>query len=200
MHGRRLAQLASDTFFYSVALILRRGLAFVTLPVFTRFLTVREFGMLAVLSTVRELLSVVFEQGIPNSSARLYYDCRDEAERRRLFGTLFLFTMACSLAMSLLLLWVGPWLWGAVSPDIPFHPYVSLTIVTVFLLGAGMLPRTLFRVTNRVPLYTTLGVVQGVFTTAVSVALVVVWGFGALGSVLGNLTASAVFFSSLSTT
>jgi hypothetical protein len=63
-----------------------------------------------------------------------------------------------------------------------------------------MLPRTLFRVTNRVPLYTTLAVVQGVFTTAVSVALVVVWGFGALGSVLGNLLASAVFFSSLSTT
>lgn len=192
---RRLAQLASDTGFYALGLVLRRGLAFVTLPVFTRFLSTREFGILAVLGTVRELASVVFELGMPNSSARLYYDCPGPAERRRLFGTLLLFVMGTSLLGTLLLVWAGPALWDRVAPDLPFHPYVSLTLATVFLSGMGILPRTLFRVTNRVPLHTSLGLAQGVLTSAVSIGLVMA-GFGVLGSVLGNLLAAALFFSS----
>lgn len=196
----RLLRLARDTLFYSSGLVLRRGTAFVTLPVFTRFLTVSDLGVIAVLGTIRELLSVIFELGIPNSSARFYYDCRSEEERRRLFGTLFTFIMATSLVGCLLLVLVGPALWGSVAPNIPFHPYVSLTVVTVFLSGMGILPRTLFRVTNRVPLYTTLGLVQGVLTAAVSIGLVVVFDLGILGTVLGNLAVSLLFFSSFSAT
>jgi O-antigen/teichoic acid export membrane protein len=194
----RLLRLARDTVFYSTGLVLRRGLAFVTLPVFTRFLTVSDLGMIAVLGTVRELLNVLFELGIPNSSARLYYDCRTDEDRRRLFGTLFLFIMGTSLAGTLLLVLVGPAAWAQVAPEIPFHPYVSLTVATVFLSGMGILPRTLFRVTNRVPLYTSLGFAQGSLTAGVSIALVVVFDLGVLGTVVANLVVSLLFFSSFS--
>lgn len=190
----RLLQLLSDTLFYSVGLVLRRGISVITLPVFTRYLSMQEFGILSVISTVRELLSVIFEWGVPNSSARFYYDCRTEEERRRLFGTLFLFIMAASLVGSLLLVWIGPALWSRFVRDVPFHPYISLTIVTVFLLGMGILPRTLFRVTNRVPLHTTLGVAEGVSAAGLSIALVAVWNLGILGPVLGNLGACLGFF------
>lgn len=192
--SRRFIQLLSDTIAYSVGLVLRRGISIITLPVFTRYLSLQEFGVLSIISTVRELLSVIFECGIPNSSARFYYDCRTEEERRRLFGTLFLFLMATSFAGCLLLVWVGPALWSRVVRDVPFHPYISLTIVTVFLLGMGILPRTLFRVTNRVPLHTTLGVAEGVLAAGLSIALVTVWNLGVLGPVLGNLGACLGFF------
>lgn len=190
----RLAQLVSDIFFYSAGLVLRRGISIVTLPVFTRHLSVQEFGVLSIISTVRELLSVVFEWGIPNSSARFYYDCRTEEERRRLFGTLFLFIMVTSFAGCLLLVLAGPAYWNRFVLDVPFHPYISLTIVTVFLLGMGILPRTLFRVTGRVPLYTTLGVGEGVLAAGLSIALVAIWNLGAMGPVLGNMGACFGFF------
>lgn len=189
---RPFVQLAKDTFFYSAALMVRRGLGIVTLPIFTRFLSVSEFGTIAVLGTVRGLQSVVFELGIPNSSARLYYDCRTDADRRRLFGTLFIAIAGISFAGTLILLWTGPLLWRAIAPEIPFHPYVTLSVVTVCLAGMDILPRTLFRVTNRVPLYTTLGVLQGVLASALAVTLVVL-GFGVLGSVLAGLVAVLVF-------
>lgn len=191
---RRLIQLFNDTLAYSVGQVLRRGISIITLPVFTRYLSLQEFGVLSIIGTIRELLSVIFECGIPNSSARFYYDCRTEGERRRLFGTLFLFIMATSFAGCLLLVWVGPAYWNKVVRDVPFHPYVSLTIVTVFLLGMGILPRTLFRVTYRVPLYTTLGVAEAVLAAGLSIALVAVWDLGVLGPVLGNLGACLGFF------
>ncbi len=190
----RSVQLLSDTLCYSVGLVLRRGISIITLPVFTRYLSVQEFGVLSIISTVRELLSVLFEWGIPNSSARFYYDCRTDEERRRLFGTLFLFIMAASFAGCALLVWVGPLYWNRFVLNVPFHPYISLTIVTVFLLGMGILPRTLFRVTGRVPLHTALGVGEGVLTAGLSIALVTIGNFGVMGPVLGNLGACLSFF------
>ena len=191
---RRFVQLLSDTTFYAAGQVFRRGISIVTLPVFTRFLTMGELGMLAVIGTIRELLIVVFQLGLPNSADRFYFDCRTEGDRRRLLGTLFLFLMASSLVGTLLLVWAGPILWDRVVPDIPFHPYVSLTVVTVFLTGMATLPRSLFRVTHRVPLFTGLTALQGALTAGLSIALVVVWDLGILGPVLAALIVSAIFF------
>ena len=188
----RILQLVSDTFFYSLGLVLRRGLSVVTLPVLTRYLSVRDFGMLSIIGTVRELLGVVFELGIPNSSTRFYYDCQTQEERQRLFGTLLVFSMTVALVGSLLLAWAGPIIWSQLVPDIPFYPYISLTLATILVSPIGNLVRSLFRVTNRVPLHTTFGFIQGLLTAALTIALVVIWNLGVLGAVLGTLVASLV--------
>jgi O-antigen/teichoic acid export membrane protein len=189
----RFIQLGKDTFFYSAGLILRRGLSLITLPIFSRYLTQPEFGALAVLGTLRDLLTVAFELGTPNSSVRFYYDCKSPEERHRLFGTLFVFITAASIFLTLLVILAGPPLWQRIAPDVPFHPLVSLTALTVCLSGASILPRGLFRVTSRTPLFMTLGIIQGVLTAGLSIALVVVWHLGVLGAVVGNLIGAAIF-------
>ena len=191
----RGVQLVKDIVVYTTGLVLRRGLSIVTLPVITRFLTQADIGVVALVSTVRELLAVILELGVPNAAARFFYDYESREERRRLFGTLFIFLMGSSVVASLLALAAGALLWPRFVPDVPFHPYVSLTILTVFFMMAGVLPRSIFRVTNRVPLFMTLSLLQGVLTTAITIALVVA-GMGALGSVLGALASAALFFSS----
>ena len=198
--ARRGVQLARDIAVYTTGLVLRRGLSLVTLPVLARTLTQADFGVVALVSTVRELLAVVLELGVPNAAARFFYDCRTTEERRRLFGTLFVFVMVVAAAGTVLALAVGAALWTPFVPEVPFHPYVTLTIATVFLSMAAVLPRTIFRVTNRVPLFMTLSLVQGVLTAGVTILLVVVADVGALAPVLGGLVGAALFFSSFATT
>ena len=193
MAVRRGAQLFKDVAVYTVGLVLRRGLAIVTLPVLARVLTQADLGVVALVSTVRELLAVILELGVPNAAARFYYDCRSREERQRLFGTLFFFLMGTAVLISLVALGVGALLWPRFVPDVPFHPFVTLTIATVFFMMAGVLPRSIFRVTDRVPLFMTLSLVQGVLSAAVTIALVVS-GMGALGSVVGALVSAAAFF------
>jgi O-antigen/teichoic acid export membrane protein len=186
----RIVQLLSDTFFYSLGLVLRRGLSVITLPVLTRYLSVREFGMLSIIGTVRELLSAGFELGIPNSSARFFYDCRTKREQQRLFSTLLIFSMAVALVGCLLLAWVGPMVWGRFVADVPFHPYVTLTLVTILVSPFGTLSRSLLRVTNRVALHTTFGFIRGLLNAVLTIAFVVIWNLGVLGVVLGTLVTS----------
>ncbi len=191
-----IRQLFSDVTVYSIALVLRRALSFATLPVLTRFLSVRELGVLALLGTVHELLTVAFQLGVPNAAESFYYDARTPAERRRLFGTLLVFLLGASFLAAALLIAVGPSLWRRLVGDVPFHPYVSLTVATVFLSGMGVLPRSLFRVTNRIPRYAALALAHGVLAAGLTVVLVVGAGLGVLGTVLGEFLTALVFFSS----
>ena len=194
MKSGRLVSLVRDTTFYSAGLILRRGLGVLTLPIYARFLSSADFGIIAIVTTVRDLLTVLYEMGTPNSSARFYYDCRTDLERRRLFGSLFLFLLGIWVLCSALVLAFGESLWRVVVPEIPFYPYVVLAVATVALSGMGVLPRTIFRVTDRVALFMTLGLIQGTLTAALSIALVMA-GFGALAPLYGALGGAALFFS-----
>ncbi len=194
MKSGRFVSLVRDTTFYSAGLILRRGLGVLTLPIYARFLSSADFGIIAIVTTVRDLLTVVYEMGTPNSSARFYYDCRTDLERRRLFGSLFLFLFGIWVLCSALILAFGESLWRVVVPEIPFYPYVMLVVATVALSGMGVLPRTIFRVTDRVALFMTLGLIQGTLTAALSIGLVMA-GFGALAPLYGALGGAALFFS-----
>jgi len=189
----RLAQLMSDTFFYAAGLVLRRGLSLLTLPVFTRYLNPHQFGVLAIVHTVGQLLTVAFEAGVPNATTRFYYDERTDADRRRLLTTLFVLVMGIAIAGALVALWLGPLVWPSIAPDVPFHPYVSLTIVGLVCSVVAVVPRQLFRVTSRVRLFSALSLAQGVFTAGVSIALLTVGDLGVMASILGGLIASAVF-------
>lgn len=195
----RGVQLLKDIVVYTVGLVLRRGLSIITLPVIARFLTQADVGIVALVSTMRELLAVILELGVPNAAARFFYDCRTREDRQRLFGTLFIFLMSAAAVSTLLALAAGALVWPRFVPDVPFHPYVTLTFVTVFFMMAAVLPRSIFRVTNRVPLFMTLSLVQAVLTVAITIALVV-GGMGALGSVIGALVSAMVFFSSFAGT
>ncbi len=191
-----LVQLVADSVVYAGTLVLRRALSLVTLPVLTRALGPAELGVVAVLGTVRELLGVVFQLGVPNAADRFAFACAGEAERRRLYGTLAGFLMGATLAGSLLLLWLGPPLWARLAPGVPFHPYVSLTVATVFMAGIGVIPRSIFRVSGRSGRYAALSLAQGVLVAGLVLLLVVGGRLGVLGVVLAELAGAAVFFSS----
>jgi O-antigen/teichoic acid export membrane protein len=189
----RLAQLARETVVYTGGMVLRRALGIVTLPVLVRLLTVQQFGVLAVIATVRDLLTVVFECGLATAADRFYYDCPDDRSRKRLYGSLLVFIVPAALAGGAALVWVGAPLWHAVVPDVPFHPYATLTIATVALSVVGVVPRSLLRVTHRVPLMATLQFANGVLAATLGIALVAA-GFGVLGAVWAQLVTAAVFF------
>jgi O-antigen/teichoic acid export membrane protein len=188
-----LRQLVGNSTLYTLGNGLRRSLSLITMPVFTRFLPPAGYGVLAVVGSVQSMLEVLYELGVAQSSTRLYYDAKDREDQRTLFGTLLIFSMIVTAAFSAIFLLAGDWLWNAVSEEIPFYPYVALTVGTVFLGNVGVLPRVLFRVKNQVPVFFRLTLVQSIVSAALSVGLVVLFGFGPLGPIFATFVVSAIF-------
>ena len=190
----RLRQLLGESTLYTLGNVVRRSFSLVTMPVFTRYLSTSGYGVLSIVGTVQNMLEVFYELGLAQSSTRFYYECRDARERQTLFGTLLILSLVVTAVLSVLLLVGGEALWGLVAADVPFYPYIGLTIATVFFGAIGVLPRALFRVTNQVPRFLRLSVSQTALTVVLAVVLVIGFAVGPLGPILATCVVAVVYF------
>lgn len=190
----RFARLASDSSLYVLGNVFRRAFSLITMPVFTRYLSPSGYGVLSIVGTIQNLLEGLYEMGIGAAATRFFYDHRDPQAQRTLFGSLAVFSLLATLGLTVVLLAAGAWMWGAIDDEIPFYPFIALTIGTVFLGNIGILPRVLFRVLNQVPRFLRLSTIQTVLTVGVAVPLVIWMGLGPLGPILATFAVSAVFF------
>lgn len=190
----RLRQLLSESTLYTLGNVARRSFSLVTMPVFTRYLSTSGYGVLSIVGSVQNMLEVFYELGMAQSSTRFYYECKDARERQTLFGTLLILSLAVTAVFSVLLLLVGEWLWSLVAPEVPFYPYIALTIATVFFGSIGVLPRAIFRVENQVPRFFRLSVSQTALTAALAVVLVVAFAVGPVGPVLATAVVAVIYF------
>lgn len=189
-----IKRLFSESSVYTLGNILQRSFSIITMPVYTRYMAVSEYGILAVIRTLRELFGVIYEAGTSASSTRFFYDCADKRAEKQLFSTLFFFTMGFSLVASILLLILGKPLWTRFIKDIPYYPYAPLAIFTVLMASSGILPRSLFRVMGKAKLFVMLNLVHAALVITIGVITVVVFKAGALGPLTAAFGVSILFF------
>ena len=183
----------AETSVYTIGNVFLRSFSIITMPVFTRFMSTSQYGVLSIVRTVRDLFAVVYEVGTSASSMRLFYECESLRDEQRLFSTLFIFTTGLGLLLSIVLTVSGIYLWPLVIKDIPFYPYGALTIFTVFMMTAGILPRTLFRAKGLAKRFVWLNFLQALFIVLISVLLVVIYHMQALGPIIATLGVSILF-------
>ena len=68
------------------------------LPLYVVFTTTEEFGLLALFETIYQFILVLSGWGAKSGFSRFFYEMKDEAGRRSLFFTIFLFTVITSSA------------------------------------------------------------------------------------------------------
>lgn len=74
--------LIRDTAIYGLADFVFRFISFATFPIFTHALTVDQFGIFALVTTLSSLIGIVFSCGLNNAVQRLYLDPQTVSEER----------------------------------------------------------------------------------------------------------------------
>jgi O-antigen/teichoic acid export membrane protein len=171
--------------------VLVRGLAFVLLPVYTRYLSPAEYGIVALALTCTVALGMLYPLGLRSAVSRTYYESGTVRERKERVGTLWIAMILSATASALVLDRFGPALAVAVLPEVPFHPYLRLAVWTALLGVLGIAPLVLLQARERALTYVLLTLWTALTTTVVSVWLVVRGG-GAEGYLQGALIGAAL--------
>jgi O-antigen/teichoic acid export membrane protein len=74
---------------YGVGNALSQAVAFVLLPLYTRYLTPSDYGVLELIDTTTGLIGIVVGLGVAMALSRFYYACDDDRDRRRLVSTVY---------------------------------------------------------------------------------------------------------------
>ena len=186
-----LIGVARDAFIYLLPTLLSRGLGLILLPIYTRHLAPRDYGLLELLILVFTLLNLIVPLELSQAIARFSPDAKTEAQRSVYFSTAFWFTaggfaivaVGASIAPTML----ARMLLQAVELE-RILPLASLAMLANALL---YLVQSQLRWNLQPLAYFSVSVVFSLFLAGVSVVLIVFFHAGVMGYVWGQLAGSA---------
>ncbi len=192
-----LRRLATTGAAYTAASVLSKLIAVALLPLYTRYLTLSDYGAAEVMFAAVVLASIVVRFGMIEALLRFYY--KDDEDPARVvsssFAALFwLSTVAALIALPFatpiseaLLPHPAPDL-ARTAPDLARISIGGLWVLTMFEFLL-----TLFRLEERARAFFTTTILNVLVTIGLTVILVVGQGEGARGLLLGSYASGAAF-------
>ncbi|CAB1057768.1 hypothetical protein D1BOALGB6SA_2523 [Olavius sp. associated proteobacterium Delta 1] len=185
-------KLLGNSAIYMAGNILSQAIAFFALPVFTRYLTKADYGILSYTGSVTSFLLVISTLSLHSFILKYYFERQTEKERKELFGTIFLFLMVFNLALLYIEFQVFPHLLKWFHIQIPFYPYFAIALVINFLQIAPIIPLTYFRVTKKAWGYFWLTSSQAILGILFGLILVIGSDMGVMGRFYGSLYSNII--------
>jgi O-antigen/teichoic acid export membrane protein len=190
---RRLKELFRNLVVYGVGDTATQVVSFFLLPLYARYLSATDYGILALLLTVEVATKVIFRWGIDGAFMRLYFDCPDQHARQRLASTQFAFLLVVNGVILVGGLFgatfLGPYLFQT-------HQYdwtLRLVLINTFVVGFYYLPFHVMRIEGQTRLFITLGFSRSVTTIVMRIVLVIALGLGVHGVILADIAVTSVF-------
>jgi len=189
---QHLKQLSKHSIVYGLGTFITNLISFVLIPLYSRYLSQADYGMLTTLGILSTVLGIIMVLGAAGSFTRLYYDYGNEVERKRCAGAVWLLILLFSFAVALLLDLFGSRI--SIFRNIPFSPYVRMTIWTAFFSVASALPLTLMMVKRQAVRYAATSIVMFSANIIAIIFFVTYLKTGVLGVVIAKLYVSIAFF------
>lgn len=197
MIGAQLRRLARHSAIYGLGGIVSRILAVLLLPLYTHYLTPRDYGAIETLVAGSAVLAIVLRAGISSAFFRFYFDSPDPARRVVVVRTSFWFTMASATAgLAATVALAGP-----ISQAL-FATGSQAGLVRAAAVGLWAQMNyeqltSLFRVEERSVGFVLASLANILITVGATVGLVVGLHKGPLGVLVGNFTGTLAVYSVL---
>jgi O-antigen/teichoic acid export membrane protein len=192
-------RISRQLFAYGTADVLVLATSFLLLPIYTRVLSPREYGALALLLVVEAVLKIVNRWGLDAAFLRFYYDA-PAGERQTLAGTIAAFFALSNGALAAALLLLGNPINRALFDSLEFVWPYRLLVLNVFLSTFLVLPFTLLRIQERARLFATLNFSLSFGTIVLRLLLVVALGLGLFGILAADVLMTVVMLVAVSGT
>jgi O-antigen/teichoic acid export membrane protein len=193
----RLKELLRHSAIYGLGSIVARVLGVLLLPLYTRYLSPSDYGLIETLVALSAVLTALVAQAMKSAFFRFYFDSVEPARRLLVVRTAFWYVLAAStalliagVALSQPISWL---LFGTRTHD-------GLVIAAFVGLWAAMnyeQMTSLFRVEQRSAAYVAATTANVAITIAATVLLVVVYDKGPVGVLVGNFTGTLIVYAAL---
>jgi O-antigen/teichoic acid export membrane protein len=186
------ARLLRGALTYASANFLLKGLNFVLLPLYTRFLSPADYGIISIAETVAATFAVLLSLGLESGVARLYYQyVSDPVLLRRYVSSCLRFGLMWILTAGVGMLIVGGVVLHVVAPNfvVPFYPFIALAIASSMFSQVVQYRLALYQAEQNTRSFALVTIALFALTTSSVVLCVTVMRLGALGMLVGKLVA-----------
>ena len=189
----RLKNLFSNLAIYGLGDVATSVISLLLLPVYTRYLTPADYGVIAMLLTIEAIAKVAFRWGVDTAFMRLYYDCPDLGARQRLASTIFFFLLVANGTLLAASVAAAGWLSTQIFGTAEQRLLIGLVLANTFVAGFYFIPFQVMRIGERSGQFIALVFARSAGTLVMRLVLVVWANMGVLGVVVADVIVTAVF-------
>jgi len=163
------------------------------LPLFTRYLTTSEYGIIAILDSTVEIFSALFAAGLGRAVVRFFHDTSDERQRRRVVSTgMILTTISTICAIIAIAVFYRPVAFLAFKTH-EYDRFVFLAVLTLLIGIPGGMASSVLMASARSRLICTIELLRIIFSASLRIYLVVFLEQGVSGVLWTNFATSVLF-------
>jgi O-antigen/teichoic acid export membrane protein len=197
-HGNQFVKILRHGAWYFLASVLTKAAALVLVPIYTRYVTPSEYGVLGTLDAISRVLPLFMSFYLDSAFIRYYYLERTiSPERvRALYSTQFWFVAVWGSFIVLVGMAISS---STIEPlaDVPFWPYVPLVLVAPLFLQLGIMGSQLMRANLRARTVSVISIASFAVTAVVSLVLLIAFDQGVVsllwGLAVGPFTSFVAF-------
>ena len=172
--------------FYTIGNILPQAAGFILLPIYSRYLTPADYGVVSSMQVLISIFGILFTLAIDKSVYRLYFDYKLEKDKKDFLGTITISLIIIS-TIFLLLLFVFKDVIGLIFKSIEFSPFYIYAILTALANVFILIPKIYLQINEKADKYFYLSTLQFLLTTGFVLWFVLGEKSGASGMLKGQL-------------
>ena len=188
----KLLSLLSDSAVYGISSLLSQVIGFLLLPLYTRYLTPTDQGVIAMVAVVTAFVTPLSRLGLINAIFRRFnLDKSPEARREMLSTALVGVTISSVVCVGTAVILAAPLSQLAVG-DASAAGIVVLNLVGAAVATIGTVPLAVLRADRRVKTMAAINVLKLLSVVGTTIVLVVGWQWSVWGVMVGMLVGEVV--------
>lgn len=126
---------------------------FILIPLYTRYLAPREYGIFSLLTMLFGILLYIYELGMVGAVSRQFYDYENNERRKRVISTAFFFSLSYCLVLTGCLYLLKNNISGLLFKMAGYGHIVGLGLLAIFFQALIFIPQTVIRLREKPLIY-----------------------------------------------
>ncbi|MBN2463124.1 MAG: oligosaccharide flippase family protein [Dehalococcoidia bacterium] len=190
----QLKRILKDSFIYGAGSLVHYSIAFLLIPVYTRYLTPSDYGILEVITVTLSLLLILYIMGMSTAIFKSYFDTKDENSRKTIVSSALIYLSLTSLISTIILVLLAPFISSIFFGTRDNTLLFIIAFSSLFFDTGLIIPLALFRAKGEPRKYVTVSVSRFIVGMGLNILFVVVLARGVLGILMAQLITSAAFY------
>lgn len=186
-----LKTIGKQTLVYTGGVVIGKVASFVMLPVYTRYLTPADYGVLELLGMTIEVIGLITGAGIMGAVFKFYHAEDHQAGKRDVISTAALGVGAIAIVATLVGLLIAPEVSRLTFGSEANLPYLRLYFLLFLFQNFEQVPLALIRAENRAGLFVTVNAIKLVSMLSLNILFVVYLRMGIRGVLTSSIITSA---------
>ncbi|MBV9397667.1 MAG: polysaccharide biosynthesis C-terminal domain-containing protein [Bryobacterales bacterium] len=189
----KLAQLFKQSSIYMVGEFVRRAIGFVMIPVYTRYLSTSDYGILELIDLFVMIAGVYFGmEAIVDGMLRIYHDYADERSQAAVVSTAVIGTAGCGLLVAAVAAVTAMPLSRLAYGSASYAWLIRMSFVALFFGSLMEIGLAYQRIRERAALFVSFSVVQILVNVGLNIYFIAFRGMGLWGFLLSKLVVTSL--------